>query len=246
MSAPQSQNAGKGKDEPGCNRLLAALHAPDYERLAPHLRCIDLPMGETLCGLGEKVHRVYFPTSGLTSVIVTDNKGKWVEAGVVASEGVVALLPLLAGEASLHHVNVQVEGSALVLPVSVFREEFARGGHFQKLLLLYAQMVFSQAGQSALCNVRHSVEQRFCRWMLTVADRVGADEFKMTQEFIAHMLGVRRSGVTVVADQMRDAGLLEYKRGHIKLLDRKGMEKTACECHGILRRQFDRLYCTAH
>jgi CRP-like cAMP-binding protein len=223
------------------NSMLAALPRSEYQRLAPHIKPVHLPFGQSLYEDGDAVARVYFPTSGMISLVLTDKEGKDVEVGLVAHEGVAGLNTILTGEPSKFRTQVQMEGTALAIPIDVVREEFKRGGALQESLLYYSEALLMQASQAALCNVRHSVEERLCRWLLTVADRVGTDEFNITQELLATMLGVRRSGVTVTAGSLKAAGLLDYTRGHICLLDRAGLESTACECFGIVRDHFKHL-----
>jgi CRP-like cAMP-binding protein len=173
--------------------------------------------------------------------VLTDKEGKDVEVGLAACEGVAGLNAIWTGEPSQFRTLVQGEGSALVLPIDIAREEFKRGGALQTALLRYSEAMLMQTAQTALCNVRHSVAERMCRWLLTVADRRGTDEFDITHEFMATMLGVRRSGVTVTAGSLKAAGLLDYTRGSITLLDRAGLEKTSCECYGVVRDHFKRL-----
>ncbi len=223
------------------NNLLAALPRSEYQRLAPHLNSVKLPFGEVLYQVGDDVEHVYFLTSGLISLVLTDIEGHDVEVGLAGHEGVASLNAILTGEPSKFRTLVQIEGSALEIPLEVVREEFKRGGALQAALLRYSEALLMQTSQAALCNVRHSVEERLCRWLLTVADRIEADEFDITQEFLATMLGVRRSGVTVTAGSLKAANLLDYTRGHICLLDRDGLENTSCECFGVIRDHFKRL-----
>jgi CRP-like cAMP-binding protein len=227
--------------ETPANKLLAALPLSQYQRLAPHFKRVDLSLGQVLYEVGDTVHRVYFLTSGLLSLILTDNTGHHVEVGLAACEGVAGSSAILTGEPSPFLTLVQGAGAALVIPIEVVREEFQRGGALQTALLRYNEAMLMQASQSALCNVRHTIEERMCRWLLTVADRRGTDEFDITHEFMATMLGVRRSGVTVIAGSLKAAGVLDYTRGSITLLDRPGLEKISCECYGVVRDHFKRL-----
>lgn len=223
------------------NKLLASLPHHEYQRLAPHIRPVHLPFGEVLYEVGDTVHRVYFLISGLLSLVLTDKEGKDVEVGLAGHEGVAGLNAIWTGEPSGFRTFMQGEGSALAIPIEVVREEFKRGGALQTALLRYSEAMLMQTSQSALCNVRHTIEERMCRWMLTVADRRGTDQFDITQEFMATMLGTRRSGVTVIAGSLKAAGLLDYTRGSITLKDREGLEKISCECYGVVRDHFKRL-----
>jgi CRP-like cAMP-binding protein len=225
-------------NETPANKLLAALPHYEYQRLAPHLRPVKLPFGEVLYEVGDTVHRVYFVTSGLLSLVLTDNTGHDVEVGLAAHEGVAGFNAILTGEPSKFRTIVQGEGTALAAPIGVVREEFKRGGALQDALLRYTEAMLMQTSQCALCNLRHTVEERLCRWLLTVADRRGQDTFDITHEFLATMLGVRRSGVTVTAGALKAAGLLDYTRGSVTLLDRAGLENTTCECYGVVRDHF--------
>jgi CRP-like cAMP-binding protein len=223
------------------NKLLARLPHYEYQRLAPHLKPVKLPFGEVLYEVGDTVHRVYFLTSGLLSLVLTDDEGRDVEVGLAGHEGVAGLNTILTGEPSKFRTLVQGEGSALAISAEVMCEEFKRGGALQAALLRYSEAMLMHVAQTALCNVRHSVEERMCRWLLTVADRRGVEEFDITHEFIATMLGTRRSGVTVTAGSLKAAGLLDYTRGRVFLLDRTGLEKTSCECYGVVRDHFKHL-----
>jgi CRP-like cAMP-binding protein len=161
--------------------------------------------------------------------------------GLVGNEGVVGIALFMGGETTPNQAVVQVAGEALKMEAKVLREEFKRGGVFQLALLRYTQALITQISQTAVCNRLHSVEKRLCRWLLLTRDRVPSDELLMTQEFIAHMLGVRREGVTAAAHHLQKAGLIHYARGHITILDRSGLEAATCECYRVVRDEFERL-----
>lgn len=167
--------------------------------------------------------------------------GSTAEMGLVGNDGVVGVALFLGGDTTPNRAIVQIAGDALRMKAKVFQAEFARGGPLQRLLLLYTQALLTQISQTAVCNRLHSVEKRLCRWLLLSHDRVRTDELPMTQEFISNMLGGRRESVTVAAVRLQNKGLIHYARGHIRILDRKGLEANVCECYGIVRAELDRL-----
>jgi CRP-like cAMP-binding protein len=239
---PNSYNSSSfNPSEVPQSTLLAALPRAEYERLLPHLRPVSLPFGEVLYEVGDDIDRIYFPTAGLVSLVLTDADGHDVEAGIMGREGLSGLDAVLSGEPAAHRCLVQIQGSGLVIPLHALRAEIEHGGMLQTLVLRYTRTLLAQTAQGVLCHAGHTVEERMCRWMLMVADRIGADEFDITQEFIATMLGARRSTVTMVAGTLRSAGLLDYAYGHIRLLDRHGLESATCECYGVIRDLFNRL-----
>ena len=221
------------------NAILASLSAPERERIKEFLTPMSLVVGRTLYEAGETVTRVYFPISGMISLVLASSEGTQVEAGIVAREGVAGAASALAQTPPTSRAMVQIEGRAFWMEANTFRDEFRRGGSLQPVVLRYQQTMIAQTSQAALCNRIHTVEERLSRWLLTIRDRIGSDELNITQEFIAHMLGTRRSGVTVAAGVLRQAGFIQYTRGHITITDDKGLESCACECYSILRREFD-------
>lgn len=221
------------------NMVLAALSAPERERFREFLTPISLPVGRTLYESGAPIERVYFPISGLVSLVLASAEGTQVEAGIVAHEGVVGGTSVLANAAPTSYAMVQIEGRAFWMSAQDFRDEFRRGGALQNVMLRYSQTMIAQTSQAALCNRIHTVEERLSRWLLTIRDRIHSNDLNITQEFIAHMLGTRRSGVTVAAGTLRQSGFIRYTRGHITIIDDKGLEGSACECYAILRREFE-------
>jgi CRP-like cAMP-binding protein len=217
---------------------LASLPVDVWLRISPHIRHALLIPGQSLHGPGESVERVYFPNSGLVSLVMDSRDGSQVEVGVIGREGIVGALPALCGQATLGHAMVQIAGNACWIPATALREEFRRGGSLQDWLMRYIQVMTAQASQCALCNRLHTVEERLCRWLLMVRDRIGNDEIDITHEFIAHMLGARRSGVTVALGVLQQAGLIDLTRAHIMILNGEGLESNTCECYGLLRSQF--------
>lgn len=223
------------------NHLLAALPLEVYRRLCPAMAYLALTLGDVIYEPGERMDYIYFPTSAVVSLVYTMEKGATAEMGLVGNEGVVGIALFMGGDTTPNQAVAQVAGGALRMRAQAMLEEFRRGGPFQLALLRYTQALITQISQTAVCNRLHQVEQRLCRWLLLTRDRLPSDQILMTQEFIAHMLGVRREGVTVAAHRLQDAGLIRYRRGHITILDREGLEAAACECYRVVKDEFDRL-----
>lgn len=224
------------------NRLLAALPRDDVATLTPHLEPVSLAIGQILAEPGAVLAHVYFPETAILSVINRMADGAAVEVGTVGNEGLVGLAALLEADASESQTLAQIPGTALRLPAAVLVAAVEARPALRRLVHRYTQAYLTQVAQGAACNRLHGIEARCARWLLMTHDRVGgADVFPLTQEFLAIMLGVRRSGVTLAAGALQDAGLIRYRRGGIRVLDRAGLEAAACECYGVVRRQFDRL-----
>jgi CRP-like cAMP-binding protein len=223
------------------NQLLMALSAEQYQRLAPHLEPIKLPLHQVLYGPGEPVDYVYFPSNAIISLVFTTREGATVEIGIVGREGMVGIAAILGGDSMLNTTVVQISGNALRIKASFLKAEFDRDSALRNLLLRYIQASFTQVSQQAVCNRLHSLEERLSRWLLSIHDCLRQDEFTMTQEYIAEMLGSRRSGVTVAAGTLQKAGIIYYRRGNIKILDRSKLEATSCECYSIIRAECLRL-----
>lgn len=224
------------------NFLLSTLPSDDYQRLRPHLQPVSFTLGDTIYELGCAPEYVYFPTDCVASLLYTTSDGLTAEMGLTGNDGVVGIALFLGGDTTPNRAVVQIAGGASRLKASVLRAEFARGGPLQRLLLRYTQGLITQISQTAVCNRLHSVEKRLCRWLLLCRDRVQCDELVMTQEFIANMLGGRRESVTVAAGRLQDAGLIQYSRGHIHIVDRKGLETAVCECYQTVKTEVDRLF----
>jgi CRP-like cAMP-binding protein len=223
------------------NHLLAQLPPQEYERLAPHLEPVTLVIGDVLHYPQEPVTHVYFPLSATVSVIATFADGGGVEVGVVGNEGLFGLNVVLGSLTTPHEALVQLEGDALRIPAKVLGEEFKKGGQLHDLILRYTQAFVIQIAQTAACNRSHPVGGRLARWLLMSHDRAATDELHLTHDFIAVMLGTRRAGVSEAAGKLQQDGLIKYRRGHIKIIDRKGLESSCCECYPIVKREFDRL-----
>jgi len=227
---------------PKQNHLLAALPAQDYERMVPHLELLPLALGAALYESGSQQQYVFFPTASIVSLLYVMQDGSSAEIAVVGNEGVVGIALFMGGETTPSRAVVQSAGYAYRLRASLLKKEFERGGPLQYLLLRYTQALITQMAQTAVCNRHHSVEQQLCRWLLLSLDRLPSNELTMTQELIANMLGVRREGVTEAAGRLQSAGLIQYSRGKIVVLDRPKLEARVCECYAVVKRESDRLF----
>lgn len=227
------------------NHLLSALSAEEYKRLLPSLQPVTFRLGEVLYESSGLLNHVYFPTTSVVSLLYAMEDGMTAEMGLAGNDGVVGVALFLGGDTTPNRAVVQIAGDAIRMTAATLRQEFARGGSLQHLLLNYTQALITQISQTAVCNRLHSVEQRLCRWLLLSHDRVKIDELAMSQEFISNMLGGRRESVTVAAHHLQNAGLIRYVRGHITVLDRKGLEATVCECYQVVKNETDRLLFTA-
>jgi CRP-like cAMP-binding protein len=231
-------SAGDGR--PG-NRLLAALPADELDRLRPHLERRRYDVKELVHRPGEPIEAVVFPTTGVFSLVTSMADGTTMEVATVGDEGMVGVPVFLGDVSSPLTVYSQIPGEALCLPAAKLRSFVRDGSRLHDLLLRYVQALFILTAQSVACNRLHSVQQRCARWLLMCHDRTHTDEFPLTQEFMAQMLGIRRASVTEAAGQLQGAGLIRYQRGVITILDRPGLERASCECYGIIRAEFDRL-----
>jgi CRP-like cAMP-binding protein len=226
---------------PHQNHLLARLAPAEFARLSPQLKPIELTLGQVLYESGGRQSRVYFPTTAIVSLLYTMIDGASAEIAVVGNEGIIGVSIFMGGETTTSRAVVQSAGSAYQLSSRALSEEFRRGGALQLHLLRYTQALLTQMAQTAVCNRHHSLDQQLCRWLLLSLDRLVGSELVMTQELIANMLGVRREGVTEAAGNLQDAGLIEYHRGRIKVLDRLGLEARTCECYAVVKKEFERL-----
>jgi CRP-like cAMP-binding protein len=227
--------------EPAQNHLLRALPATEFERLHSHLELVEMPLGEVLYESGSQLSYVYFPTTSIVSLLYVMEDGASAEIAVVGNEGMVGVALFMGGETTPSRALVQSAGHAFRLRGAVLKEEFRRATALQHLLLRYTQALLTQMAQTAVCNRHHSVDQQLCRWLLLSLDRLPTNKLTMTQELIANMLGVRREGVTEAAGKLQVSGLIHYSRGHITVLDRPRLERQACECYQVVKKEFDRL-----
>ena len=200
-----------------------------------------MPLGEVLYESGVQMRYVHFPTTSIVSLLYVMEDGASAEIAVVGNEGVVGVSLFMGGETTLSRALVQSAGHAYRLRGKMIKEEFFLAGPMQHLLLRYTQALLTQMAQTAVCNRHHTLDQQLCRWLLLSFDRLTSSKLVMTQELIANMLGVRREGVTEAAGNLQRAGLIEYQRGQIKLIDRPGLERRVCECYGVVKREFERL-----
>lgn len=202
-----------------------------------------MPLGDVLCESGGRLHYVYFPTSAIVSLHYILENGASSEIAGVGNEGMLGISLFMGGETTPSWATVQTAGYGCRLKASIMLQEFNRPGPVQRLLLRYTQALIMQISQTAVCNRHHTIEQQLCRWLLLTLDRLNSQELTMTQELIASMLGVRREGITEAAGKLQNAGIIRYRRGHIMVLDRSGLEAHVCECYSVVKKEFDRLIC---
>ena len=226
---------------PNQNHLLSALPAAEFDRLAPHLELVPMRLGDCLYEPGGRMQHVYFPTTGIVSLLIMLESGSSAEIAGVGSEGVIGIALFMGGDTTPSSAVVQTAGHGYRLPGRLLKEEFNRAGLMQRLLLRYTQALLTQMCQTAACNRHHSIEQQLCRWLLLTLDRLPSSELIMTQELVAGALGVRREGITEAAGKLQRAGFIRYRRGHISVLERSGLEAGACECYAVVKREFTRL-----
>jgi CRP-like cAMP-binding protein len=231
----------RGSADASKNRLLQLLPAKDFARLRPHLERMPLEYRKPLYAANKPIGHVYFIESGVGSLVNTMANGAAAEVGTVGNEGMVGLPLLLSDDTASTSLYIQVPGIGLRMPASVFRKELERSLTMRTVMLHYAHAFFNQVAQSAACNHFHNLQQRCCRWMLMTHDRMESDEFLLTQEFLAMMLGVQRTGVTAAAGALQRAGMIRYSRGNVAILDRRALEQQSCECYAVSKREFDRL-----
>lgn len=217
------------------NQLLAALPEKDYQGLRRHLEEVPLVLEEILYQPNAMLSDVYFPNSGIVSLLAGVNERSTLEVGLVGNEGMVGLSVFMGVNSSLNRAVVQGAGSAMKMKATAFRKMSNHGGVLQQILQRYSHSVLTQITQSAVCNQFHSVDARLARWLLMTHDRIGADEFQITQEFLSNMLGVRREGVSIAAGDLQKRKLIRYSRGRLMVLDRAGLEATSCGCYEIIK-----------
>ncbi len=228
-------------ENPLGNRLLASLPYEEYNRLRPHLVPTFHKLGEVVYESGSQMDYVYFPTTSIVSLLYVMENGSSAEIGLVGNEGLIGIALFMGGSTTPNQGIVQSAGHAFKMKAKYMQDEFKRGGPFQFALLRYTQALVTQISQTAVCNRLHPVEQQLCRWLLLSHDRLQTNELRMTHELIANMLGTRREGVTIAAGRLQDAGLINYRRGTIKILNRQGLEEAVCECYRVVKDEFDRL-----
>ena len=223
------------------NLLLSSLCLEEYARLAPHLRPVKLALGDVISQESRDFGFAYFPTTCVVSLICDMEDGATAEVALAGNDGVVGTSFFLGGDPTTNRAIVGIAGYALRMDARFLRDQFMRGGAFQRMLLRYTGTLIAQISLTAACNRKHTLEKRLCRWLLLIRDRVASDELIMTQEFIANMLGGRRETVTVAAGRLQDAGLIHYTRGRLRIVDRKGLQETGCGCYQAVRTECNRL-----
>jgi CRP-like cAMP-binding protein len=228
-------------NDPSQNHLLSAMLDADFDRLAPHLEPVMMRLGDVLYESGAKTLYVYFPTTAIVSLHYVLENGSSSEVAGVGNEGVLGVSVFMGGDSTPSRAVVQTGGHGYRMKAAVLKEEFDLGGPVMRLMLRYTQALLTQMSQTAVCNRHHSVEQQLCRWLLLTLDRVPGTDLTMTQELIANMLGVRREGVTEAAGRLQGYGFISYRRGHISVLDRVGLEGDVCECYQVVKKEFARL-----
>jgi CRP-like cAMP-binding protein len=223
------------------NFLLASLRSEKMATLLPHLKVIDLPQETVLYEQGDTIKAVYFPHRGLISLVVDLASGDMIEAAMIGRDSLAVGSSAFDNQISLNRAVVQVAGVASVLDVGHFQELAEGSDTFRAKLARHEQFILAQAQQSAACNAAHTLEARLSRWLLRCHDLLGSDDIALTQEFLAEMLGVRRTSVSIVANTLQKAGLIRYRRGHIKVIDLDALKDSACECYTTIRAHAERL-----
>lgn len=223
------------------NHLLAALPAGDFERLLPDLELVPMRLGEVLYESGARMQHVYFPTTAIVSLHYVMETGASAEIAGVGNEGMLGISLFMGGDTTPSRALVQTAGHAFRLKSTLLVAEINRGGPMLRLLLRYSQALITQMAQTGACNRHHSVEQQLCRWLLLTLDRLPSNDLVMTQELIASMLGVRRESVSMAAGSLKQRGVISYRRGHITVLDRAGLNTHVCECYEVVKAEFTRL-----
>jgi CRP-like cAMP-binding protein len=226
---------------PNQNHLLAALPTAEFEPLAAHLELVKMPLGQMLYEPGGQLQHAYFPTTSIISLHYVMASGATAETAGVGNEGMLGVSLFMGGDTTPSSAVVQTAGQAYRLERRLLKQEFNRAGLLQRLLLRYTQALLTQMAQTAVCNRHHTLEQQLCRWLLLTLDRQPSNELVMTQELVASMLGVRREGITVAAGDLQRAGFISYRRGHIAVLNRAGLEAHACECYAVVKKELKRL-----
>jgi CRP-like cAMP-binding protein len=227
--------------EPRENHILDALPSDERDRLFPHMKLIEMPLGMALYESGDELRYIYFPIDSIVSLLYVMKNGASAEIAVVGNEGAIGLALFMGGETTPNRAVVQSAGAAYRLPGQRLKAEFNRHGNLLHVLLRYTQSLITQMAQTAVCNRHHTLDQQLCRWLLLSLDRLSSNQLNMTQGLIANMLGVRREGVTTAAGKLQALGVIKYARGRITVLDRPKLEKLSCECYAVVKQETDRL-----
>jgi CRP-like cAMP-binding protein len=225
---------------PPANRLLAALPAKEFQRLLPELETVTLKFAEIIYKPGDTIRHVYFPNNSIVSLLAAEDHHASLEVGMIGNEGMTGIAVFMGVSTSRTLALVQGAGSAFRMEAAALRKESSHVGHFHRLLHRYTHSLLTQMSLSSACNRYHTLNSRLARWLLMTQDRIGSSEFRLTQEFMSNMLGVRREGVNRVAGNLQREELISYSRGHIAILNRAGLEKTSCTCYRIIKEDSDR------
>jgi CRP-like cAMP-binding protein len=221
------------------NRLLGALEIASRKRIDPHLEPIKLKLGAIVCEAGGLLKHAYFPQGSVLSLLTVLENGSAIETANIGSEGAFGLFAAMYSRTSFNRCLVQLEGAIVRCPIELLQSEFKHSEHVRDLFVSYSETLLSQVQQTVACNAMHTTEEKMCRWLLMMHDRAEGEALPYTHEFLSHMLGANRKSVTLAAQSMQTAGLISYRRGNIRVLDRPGLEKASCECYAIVRERFD-------
>lgn len=221
------------------NRLLGALEIASFKRIDPHLEPVNLKLGAVVCEAGGLLQHAYFPQGAVLSLLTVLENGSAIETANIGREGAFGLFAAMYSRVSFNRCLVQLEGGLVRCPIELLQSEFKRSEHVRDLFVSYSETLLSQVQQTVACNALHSTEERMCRWLLMMHDRAEGEALPYTHEFLSGMLGANRKSVTLAAQSLQTAGLISYRRGKIKVLDRAGLEKASCECYAIVKERFD-------
>jgi CRP-like cAMP-binding protein len=221
------------------NWLLGAMETSSRKRIDPHLEPVQLKLGAIVCEAGGLLKHAYFPQGGVLSLLTVLENGSAIETANIGREGAFGLFAAMYSRVSFNRCLVQLASGIVRCPIEVLQSEFKRSEHVRDLFVSYSETLLSQVQQTVACNALHTTEQRICRWLLMMHDRADGRDLPYTHEFLANMLGANRKSVTLAAQSMQEAGLINYRRGKIQVLDRRGLERASCECYAIVRERFD-------
>ncbi len=240
VSSAGAQNSGSQSNGARSNAILNTLSESQLAQLLPRLKIVELELGHVLYEPEQTIDYIYFPTAGIISLLALFEDGDTVEAGVIGAEGMLGTPVVLGAKTTPHQALVQATGQAMRMTVHDLNGEVEKDGWLLKSMLRYTNAMFIQVAQTAACNRLHTIEQRLARWLLLTHDRVQRDEVLLTQEFLSRMLGVRRAGVSVAANDLKQAGAIDYRRGNVIVVNRQRLEQTSCECYEAVKQEYDR------
>ncbi|MGF1490667.1 MAG: Crp/Fnr family transcriptional regulator [Prochloraceae cyanobacterium] len=223
------------------NLILSSLPEEEYQQLSPYLYPVSLPLGTTLYDAGDKIETVYFPNETVISLIAILEEGEIAETALIGKFGIIGLPAILGTGYNTEKTIVQVADNLMKMSASVLKTQFLKGGELQRYILLYTEYRMIEINRQSVCNTYHTIEQRLARWLLRIQDLVGSQELFLTQDFIAKMLGVNRSSVTIIAGILQRAGMISYSRGKVTILDRVALEDTTCQCYFFLKQEYERV-----